>query len=53
MGYLVNVCAPMTVKQLAALPLGREPRARQRTREIRAGFVPPNFDGEQWRPRFG
>jgi hypothetical protein len=49
MGNLLDVC----MKQLAALPLDRELRTRRRTREIRAGFVPLNFDGEQWRPRSG
>jgi len=53
MGHLLDVCAQMTMKQLVALSLDRELRARQRSREIRAGFVLPNFDGEQWRPRFG
>ncbi len=53
MGHLLDVCAQMTMKQLVALSLDRELRARQRSHEIRAGFVLPNFDGEQWRPRFG
>ncbi len=53
MSHLLDVCAQMIMKQLAALPLDRELRTRQRTREIRAEFVPLNFDGEQWRPRFG
>jgi hypothetical protein len=51
MGHLLDVCAQMTMKQ-TALPLDIELRIRQRTREIWAGFVPLNFDGEQWRPRF-
>ena len=46
-GKLRDVCAQMTMKQLATLPLDRDPWARQRTR------VPLNFDGEQWRPRLG
>jgi hypothetical protein len=41
------------MKQLGALPQDRELPTRQRTREICSGFVPLNFDGEQWRPRLG
>jgi len=46
-GCLLDVCVQMSMKQLAILPPDRDPRTRQRTR------VPLNFDGEQWRPRFG
>jgi hypothetical protein len=53
MGRLLDVCAQMTVKQLDPSPLDCDLPTRQRTREIRAGFVPLKFDGEQWRPRFG
>jgi hypothetical protein len=53
MGSLLDVFCTMTTKQVAALPLDRELRTCQCTREIRVGFVSLNFDGEQWRPRFG
>ena len=53
MGRLLDVCVQMTMKQLGALPLDRDLPTRQRTREICAEFVASNFDGEQWRPRFG
>jgi hypothetical protein len=52
-GHLLDLSAQMTTKRLATLPLNLEPRTRQRTREIRTGFVSLNFDGEQWRPRSG
>jgi hypothetical protein len=53
MGNLLDVCAQMTMKRLAALPVDRELRTRQRARQIRAGFVSLNFGGEQWRRRSG
>ena len=53
MGSLLDVFCTMTTKQVAALPLDRELRTCQCTREIRVGFVSLNFDGEQWRPRSG
>jgi hypothetical protein len=53
MGRLLDICVQMPMKQLASLPLDCEFQTRRRSREIRAGFVSLNFDGEQWRPRSG